>query len=169
MFPALFRLVLCGAACALLFCSVAAVAAGDGDGAVTSASPSAPAAPTAGSSAAAAASAPVARVVAGVYRGTLGSDTIEMTLTQDKDAQDSVHGWYVVLGSAKLERVQLAGEWEDDTLSLEESHNGVDVSGNWSAIFTDDGFAGQWSDINGEHATDFVLHRPHPTNTKKKS
>ena len=109
------------------------------------------------------------RVVAGVYRGTLGSNSIEMTLTQDKDAEDSVHGWYVVLGSAKPERVQLAGEWEDDTLSLEESHNGIDVSGNVSAIFNADGFAGEWSDINGEHATDIALHRVKPAATKKKS
>lgn len=110
----------------------------------------------------------VPRVVAGVYRGTFGSNTIEMTLTEDKDSEDSVHGWYVLLDSAHPERVQLAGEWEDDTLTMEESRNGIDVSGSWSAIFSDDGFSGQWSDINGEHATDVVLHRV-PTTTKKKS
>ncbi len=108
------------------------------------------------------------RVVAGVYRGTFGSNAIEMTLTEDQDAEDSVHGWYVLLDSGHPERVQLAGEWEDDTLTMEESRNGIDVSGSWSAIFSDDGFTGQWSDINGEHATDIVLHRV-STTTKKKS
>jgi hypothetical protein len=162
-----------GIACALLLRSITALAfAGGEDAAPVAPSSTSPVpAPVTSAAASAQPTAPVAaaRVVAGVYRGTFGSNTIEMTLTQDQDAEDSVHGWYVVLGSAKPERVQLAGEWEDDTLSLEESHNGVDVSGNWNAIFNDDGFAGQWSDINGEHATDIALHRVKPTITKNKS
>jgi hypothetical protein len=154
----------------LLWSVVAGAAPGDGSAspwwlARSLASSSAPGA----GSAAAPSSAPAPRVVAGFYRGTFGSNTIEMTLTQDKDAEDSVHGWYVILGSANPERVQLAGEWEDDTLSMEESRNGIDVSGSWSAIFNDDGFAGQWSDINGEHATDIALHRVNPPTTKNKS
>jgi hypothetical protein len=109
------------------------------------------------------------RVVAGTYRGTFGSAPIELVLTLDEGSDDSLHGWYVLTGSAKAERVLLAGEFEDDALTLEESHNGVDVSGHWDAALSDDGFVGQWSDINGENVTDVQLHRVNTPQALKKA
>ena len=101
------------------------------------------------------------RIVAGTYRGTFGSQThANWSLTLDSDADDSVHGWYTLGDSvAHGERVLLAGEFEDEALTLEESHNGVDVSGHWDAVLSGDGFSGQWSDINGENPVDVQLHR----------
>jgi hypothetical protein len=91
--------------------------------------------------------------VAGVYRGTLGTSNIELVLTLDESAEDSVEGWYVPLGAvaSTANRVLVAGEFENDALSMEESHNGVDVSGTWSATLSATGISGTWSDAEGEH------------------
>jgi hypothetical protein len=98
-------------------------------------------------------------VVAGHYRGMLGTLEIDLTLTEDTDAEDSVHGWYRVLAPKGPSHVLLAGEFEDQALSMEESENGVDVSGTWNAIIDAEGISGQWSDVNGEHPRDFKLKR----------
>jgi hypothetical protein len=99
--------------------------------------------------------------VAGVYRGTLGATTIELVLTLDTTAEDSVDGWYVPVGVAPspANRVLVAGEFEMDALSMEESHNGVDVSGTWSATVSKGGIDGTWSDAEGEHEMPVMLKR----------
>jgi hypothetical protein len=99
--------------------------------------------------------------VAGVYRGTLGTTPIELVLTLDTSAEDSVDGWYVPLGAAPstANRVLVAGEFEKDALSMEESHNGVDVSGTWSATLSKGGINGTWTDAEGEHEMPVMLKR----------
>jgi hypothetical protein len=99
--------------------------------------------------------------VAGVYRGSLGALQIELVLTLDTDAKDSVHGWYVPANETATgaNRVLLAGEFENDALSMEESHNDVDVSGTWSATLSDDGMSGTWSDAKGENEKPVTLKR----------
>jgi hypothetical protein len=88
--------------------------------------------------------------VSGIYRGTIGQEQVDMTLKLDADSVDSLHGWYSVTGDPQRAHVLLAGELEDEALSMEESINGVDVSGHFNAVVTAESFTGEWSDINGE-------------------
>jgi hypothetical protein len=88
--------------------------------------------------------------VSGVYRGHIGEHQVEMTLNLDADSPDSVHGWYLIEGDPSHAKVLLAGELEDEALSMEESKNGVDVSGHFNAVLAAGEFSGEWSDINGE-------------------
>jgi hypothetical protein len=99
--------------------------------------------------------------VAGVYRGTLGPNSIELVLKLDETAEDSVDGWYVPLGVAPspANRVLVAGEFEKNALSMEESRNGVDVSGTWSATLSDGALTGTWSDAEGESEMPVMLKR----------
>ena len=87
----------------------------------------------------------------GIYRGTIGQQQVEMQLLLDPNSADSVHGWYAVAGDHKKAHVLLAGELEDEALSMEESINGVDVSGHFNAVITAQSFSGEWSDSNGEN------------------
>ena len=75
-------------------------------------------------------------------RGTLGNLRITMYLQPHADYEDSVQGNYSVFG--KTEKIMLAGELQGDELSLEESVNGRDVSGQWSGRLDGVVFRGTW-------------------------
>lgn len=81
--------------------------------------------------------------VSPVYmRGTLGKLRIKMYLQPHADYEESVQGNYSVSG--KAEKIMLAGELQGDELSMEESVNGSDVSGQWSGRLEGAVFRGTW-------------------------
>ena len=75
-------------------------------------------------------------------RGTLGKLRIKMYLQPHADYEESVQGNYSVSG--KTEKIMLAGELQGDELSMEESVNGSDVSGQWSGRLEGTVFHGTW-------------------------
>lgn len=90
-----------------------------------------------------------------VLQGELGGRRIEMTLAPDPETVDSVLGSYFVFGESGI--IALAGEYEGDTLSMEESHDGTEVSGTWAARVDARGLRGTWRDAQGEAPTPFAL------------
>lgn len=90
-----------------------------------------------------------------VLRGDLGGRRIEMTLAPDPDAPESVQGSYFVFGEGGI--IALAGEYEGETLSMEESHDGTDVSGLWTGRADARGLRGTWRDARGEAPQPFTL------------
>lgn len=64
-----------------------------------------------------------------VYRGTLGDEQVQMTLTPDPDDQEILKGEYFIFGGGL--NILLAGEISKDTFYLEESQDGTTISGYW--------------------------------------
>ena len=80
-----------------------------------------------------------------VYTGTLGSQPIRLRIGPKSDERDSFHGEYT-LGTAPGVRL-LAGEYEDETFLMEESDDGIRVSGNWEGTIDATGSVrGTWTD-----------------------
>jgi hypothetical protein len=100
---------------------------------------------------------PGPRIVPGLYRGTLGTEQIELRLSLQESAEDSVEGSYVVFG--KPDTIVVVGEFEAGELVMEESHNGVDVSGAWSGKIRGDHLVGTWTDQDGGDEKPFDVHR----------
>ena len=93
-----------------------------------------------------------------MLRGTLGDEKIEMHLQRKPDPADGgMRGTYTILnqktGLASAD-ILLAGEYEGNDVSMEESINGKDVSGGWDGKFVDGIFSGTWSSVStGEEVT----------------
>lgn len=98
-------------------------------------------------------------------RGTLGKLRIKMYLQPHADYEESVQGNYSVFG--KTEKIMLAGELQGDELSMEESVNGSDVSGQWSGRLEGSVFRGTWySDAQSRSLPfDVTIFSPEDANT----
>lgn len=90
-----------------------------------------------------------------VLRGTLGDAQIQMRLHPKADPDEGLEGEYFVFGRGG--RIALAGETEDDALLMEESENGVDVSGQWQGSRQGDTVTGTWTSGDGSVTKPFVL------------
>lgn len=120
----------------------------------TPVAPSAPAAP--GSSAAAAAGAVAAAAAKpATLRGTLGSEQVQATIRPKYPAEDGVEGSYFIFGGKQ--NILLAGEIEGESLWMEESENGVDVSGQWEGTRKGDLIEGTWQSVDGSVSKPFQL------------
>lgn len=96
----------------------------------------------------------------GTYRGQIGSREVQVQLVLDRSAEDSVTGSYFFFGEGT--NILLAGEFEGNQLHLEESQNGIDVSGTWDATMDSDHIRGTWNDDDETGHLNFDLRRIGP-------
>ena len=75
-------------------------------------------------------------------RGTLGDQKIQVYLHLKEPVDEGVEGDYFVFG--RSHKILLAGEVENNTLSLEESENGTDISGQWDGKIDGNIIRGTW-------------------------
>jgi hypothetical protein len=101
-------------------------------------------------------------------RGKLGKDQVQMRLQPKLEDADSVEGSYIVAGGKrnKGQKILLAGEVSGSKLTMEESEDGVDVSGQWDGEFQGHTLRGVWQSDDGKRSEDFVLELM-PVKTKK--
>ncbi|RXZ38873.1 hypothetical protein D9O50_05095 [Oxalobacteraceae bacterium CAVE-383] len=135
--PALFSVLMLAAAC--LAAPIATAAAGQ---------PIPP--PKAGASLAPLFARPV------VLRGALNGVQIQMELHLKPGETEALEGRYFAIGQNSGE-VLLAGEFEEDALSMEESVNGKDVSGLWDGAYDGVTLSGNWSSVDGSVSRNFSL------------
>ena len=88
-------------------------------------------------------------------RGKIGTESIEMHLQMKVPADEGIEGDYLVAGKAR--KILLAGESENDNLSLEESENGSDISGLWEGIIDGRTIRGTWTSADASIAKPFEL------------
>lgn len=88
-------------------------------------------------------------------RGTLGDAQIQVNLRQKPDGEQGVEGDYFVFGTSQ--RILLAGEYDAQEFSMEESQNGTDVSGNWYGTVDGDSLTGTWQSVDGTVNKSFNL------------
>ncbi|MFZ6730395.1 hypothetical protein ACO0LG_00530 [Undibacterium sp. Ji42W] len=102
-------------------------------------------------------------------RGVMGNDKIRMHLQPKTEDRDSVEGSYVVAGGKRNQgkKILLAGEVSKNKLSMEESEDGVDVSGQWDGELKDNVIRGVWQSDDGKVSKDFVLELWLAPKTKK--
>ncbi|PXX47316.1 hypothetical protein DFR42_101894 [Undibacterium pigrum] len=93
------------------------------------------------------------------FQGRMGDDKIRMHLQPKTEDRDSVEGSYVVAGGKRNQgkKIFLAGEVSGNKLSMEESEDGVDVSGQWDGELKDNVIRGIWQSDDGKVSKEFVL------------
>lgn len=96
----------------------------------------------------------------GTYYGKVGARLVQVQLVLDRSAEDSVTGSYFFFGEGA--NILLVGEFDGNQLHLEESRNGIDVSGTWDATLDADHILGTWSDAEETVRLDFDLKRIGP-------
>ncbi|MET3117561.1 hypothetical protein AAKU64_001779 [Undibacterium sp. GrIS 1.8] len=102
------------------------------------------------------------------WRGKLGEDVVEMRLQPKLEDIDSVEGDYIVFGGNrnKGNKILLAGEVNGTTLTMEESEDGVDVSGQWDGKLEGKILRGKWQSDDGKTIKDFILELMPPAVSK---
>lgn len=98
------------------------------------------------------------------YRGTLGARPIVLRMGVKPDDPDGLNGEIALLadGTAPAQVLLIAGARDGDTLTLEESDDGVRISGQWvGVIAADGGMSGERMNNDGSISTPFDL-RPAP-------
>lgn len=90
-----------------------------------------------------------------VLRGTLGEANIQMQVRPKADPSEGIEGSYIVFGRSG--QILLAGETDGDSLLMEESENGTDVSGQWEGRQQDGEVRGTWQSADGAVSRQFVL------------
>lgn len=90
-----------------------------------------------------------------VLRGKLGNDAIQMRLQPKVEDADSVEGEYFVFG--KGSKILLAGEVSGTALTMEESEDGIDVSGQWDGKLDGKTLRGTWVSDDGSVSKAFTL------------
>ncbi|MBK1890979.1 hypothetical protein Undi14_13135 [Undibacterium sp. 14-3-2] len=104
-------------------------------------------------------------------RGQLGAKHVRMHLQPKTEDRDSVEGSYVVVaGAPQSQKILLAGEVTADRLSMEESVDGTDVSGQWDGDLQGQTVRGIWLSADGNVRQDFTLEivNTDPQKTKKR-
>lgn len=92
-------------------------------------------------------------------QGKLGKDTVKMQLQPKLEDADSVEGSYLVHGAKRNHgnKILLAGEVNGNKLTMEESEDGVDVSGQWDGELQGHTIRGIWQSDDGKRSENFVL------------
>jgi hypothetical protein len=90
-----------------------------------------------------------------VLRGTLGEVQVQVQLHPKEVADEGLEGNYFAFGRSG--NILLAGETEEDTLFLEESENGTDISGQWEGKLQGDALTGTWTSADGQTSKPFSL------------
>ena len=89
-------------------------------------------------------------------RGTLGTDKIQMQLHLKASPEEGIEGNYLLFGQSS--KVLLAGETENDDLSMEESIDGSVISGQWDGKIEANTIRGTWLSADGSVSKPFELH-----------
>ncbi|MFZ6747686.1 hypothetical protein [Undibacterium sp. Ren11W] len=91
--------------------------------------------------------------------GKLGKDVVRMKLQPKLEDADSVEGSYLVQGAKRNpgHKILLAGEITGNKLTMEESEDGVDVSGQWDGELIGTSLRGIWQSDDGKRSESFVL------------
>lgn len=90
-----------------------------------------------------------------LLRGTLGQRKIQMSLHPHTEFEGSVQGEYFESGQSQ--KIALAGEYQGDALTMEESVNGTNVSGSWNGSLSGNTYSGTWYAEDESSSTPFVL------------
>ena len=92
-------------------------------------------------------------------RGKLGKDAVQMKLQPKLEDADSVEGSYLVQGGKRNHgnKILLAGEITGNKLTMEESEDGVDVSGQWDGELIGTSLRGTWQSDDGKRSESFAL------------
>jgi hypothetical protein len=90
-----------------------------------------------------------------VLRGVLGDANIQMQVRPKADPAEGIEGQYIVFGRSG--HILLAGETDSDSLLMEESENGTDVSGQWEGRQEGGEVRGTWQSADGAVSRPFVL------------
>lgn len=85
-------------------------------------------------------------------RGKLGDQAIQVNLRLKPQIDEGVEGDYFLFG--RSQKILLAGEVDNDTVALEESENGTDISGQWEGKITGNVIRGTWT------SADFSITKP---------
>ena len=88
-------------------------------------------------------------------RGTLGTTRIQMQLRLKVPIEDGIEGDYFLFGQTR--KILLAGETENDILTMEESENGTDISGQWDGKIDGHTIRGTWQSADGSISKPFEL------------
>ncbi|MBC3933550.1 hypothetical protein [Undibacterium curvum] len=93
------------------------------------------------------------------FSGMLGKQAVHVFLRPKKDEIDGLEGYYTLNTSGKTpaKRILLAGELAGDRISLEESQDGTEVSGQWDAELKGGQLTGSWLSADGNTSMEFVL------------
>lgn len=99
--------------------------------------------------------------VATVYRGTLGTAVVQLTISYDTDDPAQLIGQYFVFGGGS--NIMVAGEITEDHFYLEESEDGNAISGYWEGKLVIEGnrgfIVGTWSNTDESVKKPFKLER----------
>ncbi|WJF89008.1 hypothetical protein QS306_07565 [Paraburkholderia bonniea] len=90
------------------------------------------------------------------YTGTLGNRPIVLRLGAKTDEPSGVHGEYQFVDSGAT--ILIAGDRDGDTLEVEESDDGTQITGNWVGKFAADGsLAGTRMNVDDSDPQPFAL------------
>ena len=99
--------------------------------------------------------------VATIYRGVLGEMPVQLTLSVKADDPAELIGEYFVFGGGR--NFQLAGEIDNDSVYLEESDDGVRISGSWEGKLVVEAsrafIVGTWHNADETRSLAFKLER----------
>ena len=90
-----------------------------------------------------------------ILRGTLDGAQIQMDVHLKSGEDEAFEGSYVLIGQNR--KILVAGEFEEDALTMEESVNGKDVSGLWDGVYDGVTLSGNWSSVDGAVSHPFIL------------
>lgn len=85
-------------------------------------------------------------------RGKLGDQAIQVHLHLKEQIDEGVEGDYFLFG--RTQKILLAGEVDNNTVALEESENGTDISGQWDGKIDGNVIRGTWT------SADFNVTKP---------
>ena len=85
-------------------------------------------------------------------RGRLGDQAIQVNLRLKPQIDEGIEGDYFLFG--RTQKILLAGEVDNDTVTLEESENGTDISGQWDGKIIGNVIRGTWT------SADFNVTKP---------
>jgi hypothetical protein len=90
-----------------------------------------------------------------VFQGVLGGAPVQMQLRPKQEVGEGLEGHYFFFGHSQ--QILLAGEADQDQLFMEESVNGIDVSGSWAGTLEGDVVSGEWQAAGGGEIKAFRL------------
>ena len=88
-------------------------------------------------------------------RGKLGDQSIQVHLQLKEQVDEGIEGDYFLFGHSQ--KILLAGEVDNNTLSLEESENGTDISGQWDGKIDGNVSRGTWTSADASVTKPFEV------------
>ncbi len=88
-------------------------------------------------------------------RGKLGDQAIQVHLHLKEQIDEGVEGDYFLFG--RTQKILLAGEVDNNTLALEESENGTDISGQWDGKIDGNVIRGTWTSADASVTKSFEV------------